>query len=229
MTGSLIETPTLGDRTIVDDRTRHHAPRARMDGWWTTAARPRGARHVSRVQGAARDRARHERAGDLRRARGTRSNPSCSLATRWQSSVTSNVDRDIDRGFRRLLLVLTAHCLLVGGGFAWRTITLPPRYIYTVVNGDGLRIPVDTEATSDLSEIQGQFALDGHGDEMKDVLGQAYELAWCNKVRQIICVDGPPRSYVLLSEQGVLLLVSLAFGGVLSGVLWGTYYTVWWV
>src|SRR5258705_8948227 len=39
MTGSLIETPTLGDRTIVDDRTRHHAPRARMDGWWTTAAR----------------------------------------------------------------------------------------------------------------------------------------------------------------------------------------------
>ncbi len=140
----------------------------------------------------------------------------------------SNVDRDIDREFRRKLLVLTALCLLVGGG-AWLTITLPLRYIYTVVNGDGLRIPVDTEATSDLSEIQGQFALDGHGDEMKDVLGQAYELAWCNKVRQIICVDGPPRSYVPLSEQGVLLLVSLAFGGVLSGVLWGTYYTVWWV
>src|SRR5690242_21906743 len=39
MTGSLIETPTLGDRTIADDRTRHHAPRARMDGWWTAAAR----------------------------------------------------------------------------------------------------------------------------------------------------------------------------------------------
>jgi hypothetical protein len=39
MTGSLIETPTLGDRTIADDRIRHHAPRARMDGWWTTAAR----------------------------------------------------------------------------------------------------------------------------------------------------------------------------------------------
>jgi len=39
MTGSLIETPTLGDRTIADDRTRHHAPRARMDGWWTTAPR----------------------------------------------------------------------------------------------------------------------------------------------------------------------------------------------
>src|SRR6266481_4364542 len=39
MTGSLIETPTLGDRTIADDRTRHHAPRARMDGWWPAAAR----------------------------------------------------------------------------------------------------------------------------------------------------------------------------------------------
>jgi len=39
MTGLLIETPTLGDRTIADDRTRHHAPRARMDGWWTAAAR----------------------------------------------------------------------------------------------------------------------------------------------------------------------------------------------
>src|SRR6266700_1147464 len=39
MTGSLIETPPLGDRTIADDRTRHHAPRARMDGWWTAAAR----------------------------------------------------------------------------------------------------------------------------------------------------------------------------------------------
>ena len=24
---------------VVDDRTRHHAPRARMDGWWTLAAR----------------------------------------------------------------------------------------------------------------------------------------------------------------------------------------------
>src|SRR6266478_8475311 len=137
--------------------------------------RPCGARHVSRVQGADRGRARHESAGDLRRARGTRSNPSCSLATRWQSSVTSNVDRDIDRGFRRLLLVLTAHCLLVGGGFAWRTITLPPRYIYTVVNGDGLRIPVDTEATSDLSETQRPLSLDGHGDERKHVLSQAYE------------------------------------------------------
>src|SRR5260370_41933192 len=39
MPGSLIETPTLGDRTIADDRTRHHAPRARMDGWWPAAAR----------------------------------------------------------------------------------------------------------------------------------------------------------------------------------------------
>ena len=39
MTGSLIGPPTLGDRTIADDRTRHHAPRARMDGWWTAAAR----------------------------------------------------------------------------------------------------------------------------------------------------------------------------------------------
>jgi len=28
-----------GDRTIADDRTRHHAPRARMDGWWPAAAR----------------------------------------------------------------------------------------------------------------------------------------------------------------------------------------------
>src|SRR5690242_10463663 len=38
MTGSLIETPTLGDRTIADDRTRQHAPRAQLDGWWTAAA-----------------------------------------------------------------------------------------------------------------------------------------------------------------------------------------------
>ncbi len=36
---TLIETPTLGDCTIADDRTRHHAPRARMDGWWTAAPR----------------------------------------------------------------------------------------------------------------------------------------------------------------------------------------------
>src|SRR6266487_7051100 len=33
----LIGPPLLDDRRVVDDRTRHHAPRARMDGWWPCA------------------------------------------------------------------------------------------------------------------------------------------------------------------------------------------------
>jgi len=37
--------PHLLDDSVVDDRTRHHALGARMDGWWTVAAgilTPRG-------------------------------------------------------------------------------------------------------------------------------------------------------------------------------------------
>jgi len=37
LTASLIGPPLLDD-SVVDDRTRHHAPSARMDGWWTVAA-----------------------------------------------------------------------------------------------------------------------------------------------------------------------------------------------
>jgi len=37
LTGSLIGPPLLDD-SVVDDRTRHHALGARMDGWWTVAA-----------------------------------------------------------------------------------------------------------------------------------------------------------------------------------------------
>src|SRR6266478_8951257 len=35
MTDDLIGPPTLGDQEIVDDRIGRHAPRARMDDWWT--------------------------------------------------------------------------------------------------------------------------------------------------------------------------------------------------
>jgi len=35
MTDDLIGPPTLDDQGIVDDRIGRHAPRARMDDWWT--------------------------------------------------------------------------------------------------------------------------------------------------------------------------------------------------
>ena len=35
MTDDLIGPPTLGDLEIADDRIGRHAPRARMDDWWT--------------------------------------------------------------------------------------------------------------------------------------------------------------------------------------------------
>jgi len=56
LTGSLIGPPLLDD-SVVDDRTRHHAPSARMDGWWAVAAgtpRPHGERSERHFRGVSR-------------------------------------------------------------------------------------------------------------------------------------------------------------------------------